>query len=212
MFGKDTSDSLPEWILVVGLSGHGPLAQEEFDYRLGDTNDIALETAVSLETTIGSVTGKAVLSLLNTPSTEPYWKLAPYGGCREVYFTSTLDMIESLYGLCLDEAEAAGIGRSRIGAYVQPTVQGVNTNCYFDIYYNPKVEEDIVNVEKLETAGTERLMDAGAFFSRPSVTIRESVFSRSSPEVLNAMNRVKRIFDPNNVLSPGNLCFEEGFK
>ena len=212
MLGVDTSDSLPVWTLVVGLSGHGPLAQEEFDYRLGDTNDIASETGVSLETTIGSLTGDAVHSLLNTPSTEPYWKLTPYGGCREVYFTSTLDMIPSLYDIFLEEAEAAGIGRSRIGAYVQPTVQGVNTNCYFDIFYNPKVEEDIINMEKLVAAGTEQLMDAGAFFSRPPVTIRESVYSRSSPEVLNAMNRVKRIFDPNNVLSPGNLCFEEEFK
>ena len=28
-------------------------------------------------------------------------------------------------------------------------------------------------------------------------------------EILSAMNHVKSIFDPNNVLSPGNLCFEE---
>jgi FAD/FMN-containing dehydrogenase len=209
MLRRDLKASLPEWILVLGISGHGPLAQDEFDYRLGDANEIAESNGIALEKEAGEVTSAEVLELLNKPSSEPYWKLGSSGGCREVYFVSTLDMTPRYYSLFLDEAERSGIGRERIGAYVQPIVQGVNTYCCFDIYYTPGDELDAANTERLVANVIEKLMDMGAFFSRPPDALRKAIYSRVSPEVLSAMNRVKRIFDPNNILSPGNLCFEE---
>jgi hypothetical protein len=112
----------------------------------------------------------------------------------------------------LNEAEKSGVSKDRIGVYVQPLVQGVNVYCYFDIYYNPQDENEAAKTEKLFINSSEKLMDSGAFFSRPPDSLSDAVYSRVSPEVLSAMNRVKKIFDPNNVLSPGNLCFEEVFK
>ncbi|MHA2424352.1 MAG: FAD-binding oxidoreductase [Candidatus Thorarchaeota archaeon] len=212
MIGGEKVASLPEWILVAGISGHGPLAKDEFEYRFGDTKDIAESHGINLDTKIGEVKSEDLQRLLNVPSSEPYWKHRTNGGCREVHFTTTLDAIPSLYKSFLTEAEKSGVGQDRIGVYVQPVVQGVNAYCYFDIYYNPQDEEEATNTEKLFMNGSEKLMDSGAFFSRPPDTLTESVYSRVSPEVLSAMNRVKRIFDPNNVLSPGNLCFEEVLK
>jgi FAD/FMN-containing dehydrogenase len=212
MLGTDLRSSIPEWILVLGISGHGPLANDEFDYRLGDTKDIAANAGISLESKKGVLAADDISNLLNMPSPEPYWKVRRFGGCREVYFVSTLERIPELYSLFLSEAEKSGVERDRIGAYVQPIVQGVNTYCCFDIYYDSQKEQEITKVEKLFVNGSERLMDAGAFFSRPPAALRKAVYSRVSPEVLGAMNRVKQIFDPNNILSPGNLCFEEAIE
>lgn len=212
MLGRDIQSSLPEWILVTGISGHGPLAQEEFDYRLADTKDVAASAGVGLELEAGNVTANDILSFLNLPSSEPYWKVRTFGGCREVSFVSTLDKMPELYTLFLNEAEKSGVDRERVGAYVQPIVQGVNTYSCFDIYYDPQQEQEASSMETLFVNGSERLMDAGAFFSRPPDALRKAIYSRVSPEVLSAMNRVKQIFDPNNILSPGNLCFEEAIE
>ncbi len=209
MLGKEMIVNLPDWILVLGISGHGPLAQEAFNYRLADTEEIAKNSGVKLETQVGSLRSEDIQHLLNVPSSEPYWKVRRLGGCREIYFASTLDMIPEFHSLFLSEAEKSGIDSKRIGTYVQPIVQGVNTYCCFDIYYDPTQEREVTNMEKLYNEGSKKLMDAGAFFSRPPDRLSDVVYARVSPEVISAMNRVKRIFDPNSVLSPGNLCFEE---
>jgi FAD/FMN-containing dehydrogenase len=209
MLEIDKQSSLPEWILVLGISGHGALADNEFDYRFTDTKDIADNEGISLESEIGEIKSDDISSLLNIQSSEPYWKVRRFGGCREVYFISTLDKIPELYSVFVNEAKKSGVEKDRIGAYIQPIVQGVNTYCCFDIYFDPQNEQDIVNTNKLFTEGSEKLMDAGAFFSRPPDSLKDSIYSRVSPEVKIAMNRVKHIFDPNNVLSPGNLCFKE---
>jgi FAD/FMN-containing dehydrogenase len=57
--------------------------------------------------------------------------------------------------------------------------------------------------------GQKKLLDAGAYFSRPYGIITDAVFEKASPLTVDAMKRVKAIFDPNNVLNPGTLCFKE---
>ena len=62
---------------------------------------------------------------------------------------------------------------------------------------------------KLLKEGQQQLLDEGAFFSRPYGVITDSVFKKASPEMVKALQSVKKIFDPNNVLNPGTLCFKE---
>ena len=54
-----------------------------------------------------------------------------------------------------------------------------------------------------------QLMDSGAFFSRPYGIWAKDVFSHHSAETIDALKKVKKIFDPNNVLNPGVLCFDD---
>ncbi|MGY5876733.1 MAG: FAD-binding oxidoreductase [Candidatus Thorarchaeota archaeon] len=202
-------DSLPEWILIVGISGHGPLAQDAYDYRYGDAMDIAMETGVSLTDNVNGVSSSVVSKLLNCSSEEPYWKLRPKGGVREVLFTTTLDRVPSLHSVLLDESEILDCTNNEVGIYIQPTVQGVNTHCTFDIYYDSNDVSDVKLVDTLVIEGSKNLLSQGAFFSRPFGPITDNVFEQASPEIVRAMKRVKKIFDPNNVLNPGTLCFKE---
>ena len=200
---------LPPWILVIGISGHGILAKEEIAYRTGDTMDIAKEKDVDLGETLGPLKAQDVKSLLNRPSTEPYWKHSPKGSCFEVLFSTTLDQVPRLYSIFLGAANNIGFPSDQIGVYIQPVVQGVNTHCTFDLYYNPDDAKDTENAKKLLKEGQQQLLDEGAFFSRPYGVITDSVFEKASPEMVNALQSVKKIFDPNNVLNPGTLCFKE---
>jgi FAD/FMN-containing dehydrogenase len=203
------NEKLPPWILVIGLSGHGILAKEEIEYRTGDTMDIAKEKDIDLSDSLEHLKAEDVKSLLNRPSTEPYWKFFSKGSCSEVLFSTTLDQVPRLYSLFLRTANNIGFPSDQIGVYIQPVVQGVNTHCSFDLYFNPDNAKDIKNARQLLKEGQQQLLDQGAFFSRPYGEITDSVFEKASPEMVEALRSVKKIFDPNNVLNPGTLCFEE---
>jgi FAD/FMN-containing dehydrogenase len=203
--GKEVE--LPKWILVLGVSGHGVLAQDEIQYRTEDTMDIARDTNVKLEPKLGNLKATEVKDLLNRPSDSSYWKLAPRGCCTEVVFTTTLDQVERQYSAFLDIATQIGFPSDQIGVYIQPIVQGVNTHCGIDLFHDSESEAE--TVQRLVLEGSQRLMDEGAFFSRPFGIITDKVFERSSREMVQAYRNVKKIFDPNHVLNPGTLCFKE---
>jgi FAD/FMN-containing dehydrogenase len=49
-------------------------------------------------------------------------------------------------------------------------------------------------------------MNAGAFFSRPYGEIADMVYDKAASYTM-ALKRTKKVFDPNNIMNPGNLCF-----
>ncbi|MFX0045771.1 MAG: FAD-binding oxidoreductase [Candidatus Hermodarchaeota archaeon] len=199
----------PNWVLVLGVSGHGILAQEELEYRTEDTMDIAEEMNLKLTRSLGDIKADEVKSLLNRSSSASYWKYSPRGSCSEVFFTTTLDQVAEMHSVFLEVADEVGVPKEQIGVYVQPVVQGVNTHCAFDIHYDPDSGEEVESVSALLDKGQHRLLDEGAFFSRPHGIITDLVFEKTTPEMVEAIQSVKKIFDPKNVLNPGTLCFKE---
>ncbi|MFX0005719.1 MAG: FAD-linked oxidase C-terminal domain-containing protein, partial [Candidatus Hermodarchaeota archaeon] len=53
------------------------------------------------------------------------------------------------------------------------------------------------------------LMDSGAFFNRPYGLWAKEVYKRHENSTQKALKKIKQIFDPNNVLNPGVLCFDD---
>jgi len=206
-FGK--SNDLPEWVLLLGVSGHGIIAKEEIEYRTGDIMDIATETNVILHDDLGEINGSGVLSCLNKPSDTVYWKLQVRGECQELFFITTLDRVNEFYETFQDVAETVGFPKDQIGAYVQPLSQGTNAHVGVDLFYTLGDEDIVEKMITLSAMGQAQLLAEGAFFSRPYGIISDAVFKHASPTTLNAMRNVKRIFDPNNILNPGSLCFKE---
>jgi FAD/FMN-containing dehydrogenase len=209
---QKTRTSLPGWILVLSISGHGLLANDELEYRLADTLDVAKETGVELKKQIGGVTSARVGALLGVPSEEPYWKLRLRGACQEVFFITTLDHTPEFCPIFEQVAKEEGFPTTDIGVYIQPTLHGTNAHCSFDIYFDPVDKAKVGLAQRLYSKGTDRLIAKGAFFSRPCGPVTEAVFKKTPPENLTAMRKVKDIFDPKHVLNPGALCFEEATK
>ncbi|MFX1448222.1 MAG: FAD-linked oxidase C-terminal domain-containing protein, partial [Promethearchaeota archaeon] len=54
-----------------------------------------------------------------------------------------------------------------------------------------------------------QLLDNGAFFSRPYGLWAKDVFYHHSIVSIETLKKVKEIFDPNHVLNPGVLCFDD---
>ena len=200
--------NLPHWILVLGVSGHGVLAMDELEYRSKDTLDIAVETSVELTGALNDLKHEDIKKLLNRPSDDTYWK-HNRGICREVIFATTLDQVNHLYSAFTEVAEKVGFPLERIGAYVQPVVQGISAECVFDLYADPGDATEANALNALLREGRKRLLDEGAFFNRPFGSITDAVLEKTSPEMVKAIQDVKAIFDPNHVLNPGTLFFKE---
>ena len=103
-------------------------------------------------------------------------------------------------------AEEVGYATPDMGVYVQPIVQGVNYHVEFDLFYNPANSVDIERVKQLSVSAVRKLMDKGAFFSRPYGESTDMIMNRDAATV-NTLRKVKSIVDPAGIMNPGKLCF-----
>jgi FAD/FMN-containing dehydrogenase len=206
---RKVRDTLPEWILVLSISGHGNIPADEIEYVEGDILDTARATGVQLAQELGSVPGEEVLKVLGKCSSQPYWKLRLKSGCQEIFFLTTLDKTAGYVALFSKEARRHGFRGDEIGVYIQPLVQGSTTHCEFDLFYDPEAAEECNRARELYSKASHRLLEAGAFFSRPHGAFTSEVYAKSPPGIVSAFKAVKAIFDPQHVMNPGALCFTE---
>jgi hypothetical protein len=103
-------------------------------------------------------------------------------------------------------AENAGYPASDMGVYIQPIVQGTSYHCEFNLFYDPENPRELNRTRELSTSAVKNLMAQGAFFSRPYGESTGMIFNRDAATV-GVLSKFKKIFDPNNVMNPGKVCF-----
>jgi hypothetical protein len=175
-------------------------------YQVSDVNDVAKKTGVAPVEAIGKISSLELLAMANRPSAEPYWKLRAGGGCQDIFFITVYDKIPGLIAAMNDLADAAGYPTTDIGVYLQPIVQGTNCHVGFNLFYDPTSLKEVERVKKLSAEAMEELGCRGAFFSRPYGENARLIVNRDVATV-DALKKVKSIFDPNNIMNPGKLCF-----
>jgi FAD/FMN-containing dehydrogenase len=199
-------ETLPPWVLIVCVAGYERLPQERVDYQEKDIMDTAQSFGVTPVTAIDGIQGSDVLETLSTVSAEPYWKLRYKGGCHDIFFLTTLGKTPEFVA-CMDERVAeAGHPGTDIGVYLQPPIQGRACHCEFNVSYDPANPKELEKVRKLFFDASKALMGRGGFFSRPYGPWAEMAYGRDGQSAM-ALRKVKGIFDPNNVMNPGKLCF-----
>jgi hypothetical protein len=105
-----------------------------------------------------------------------------------------------------DLAEKSGYAASNVGVYIQPVVQGTSYHCEFSLFYDPENPGELNRVKELSPLAIKNLMANGAFFSRPYGESAGMILNRDAATV-GVLNKFKKIFDPNNVMNPGKVCF-----
>jgi hypothetical protein len=147
------------------------------------------------------------LRLLSSPwEKEPYWKLRSRGGCHDIFFLTTLSKAPEFIRLAQEIVGRYRYPVADIGCYVQPMVQGRGCHCEFNLPCDESDSREAAEVKKLFVDLSEALIENGAFFSRPYGPWADMVYGRF-PEGVGALRKLKGIFDPNNILNPGKLCF-----
>ncbi|MDR9458651.1 MAG: FAD-binding oxidoreductase [Dehalococcoidia bacterium] len=203
---KSLRETLPPWVLIVCVAGYERLPEERVDYQEKDVMDTAQRFGVKPVTAIDGVQGSDILEALSTVSAEPYWKLRYKGRFHDIFFLTTLGKTPEFIA-CMDQmaAEAEYPGTD-FGVYLQPQIQGRACHCEFSLSYDPANPKEFDKVQKLFFDASKALMGMGGFFSRPYGPWAEMAYSRDGQSAM-ALRKVKGIFDPNNVMNPGKLCF-----
>ncbi|MEM2424708.1 MAG: FAD-binding oxidoreductase [Candidatus Bathyarchaeia archaeon] len=203
---KAIAEDLPSWILILTLAGYDILPRERVEYQDEDTCNLAKQFGLELKQSIPGVNDREMYKLLNSVSEDPYWKIRYKGSCQEIFFLTPVDRVSEMEATMYSVASELGYPTSEIGGYIQPQQQGIVWHVEFDIPYEPGNPKDIERVKGLLIKASEALMARGAYFSRPYGLWADMVYSK---DAINrwVLRELKRIFDPNNIMNPGKLCF-----
>lgn len=136
---------------------------------------------------------------------ETQWRDRARGAHGSVYFQTTMDRAGPLIR-CFDEiAREAGIDAARIGRYLQPQLGGRCCHLEFIVAADGAEPQDVERVRGFCARAAVPLIEAGAFFSRPHGEWAEPAM-RAAGSSRWIFQEMKKIFDPDGILSPGRLA------
>jgi len=197
---------LPNWVIVIAIAGRDMLPQERLEFQESDIRYTTQQFGVKLLSAVSGISGTKMLEAILNPSKEPYWKLRHKSGCQDIFFLTTLNRTPEFIKIMCSVAEAHNYPVSDIGIYLQPQQQGVSCHCEFNLPYDSENPNEVANVRELTAKASEELIKQGAFFSRPYNIWANMVYSKDAQSA-SILKKIKNIFDPNNILNPGKLCF-----
>jgi FAD/FMN-containing dehydrogenase len=203
---QSLKSTLPQWTLFYTVAGYEYLPEERVASYIKDITELTQRLGVEAAKASGGVSANEILKAVKKPSREPYWKLRGKGASEDIFFLTInnklMDQIQAMDGL----ADKAGYSTSDMGIYIQPIVQGTGVHCEFTLFYDRSNSRELAQIRELSSSATRNLMARGAFFSRPYGENAGMILNRDAASVA-VLNKFKTIFDPNNIMNPGKLCF-----
>jgi hypothetical protein len=128
------------------------------------------------------------------------------GGCQDIFFLSTLENAPEFVKTMYTVAEQQDFPTSEIGIYIQPVHQGASCHIEFNLPFNRDNPREVSRMKELYIKASEALLKQGAYFSRPYGIWANMAFNRDA-QTTAVLKKIKGIFDPNNIMNPGKLCF-----
>jgi FAD/FMN-containing dehydrogenase len=193
--------SLPAFVCLQNIAGFERLPDERVAYQRHDIGEHATRHGLQLEQALGELSAADLLARAGGPCGESDWRCGREGSCLSIFFLTTLDRANDMIQLFTDCAREHGVREEDIGLYIQPIVQ--NHGCHLELMvpYKSAWADVAQRMRRLEEQAVARLLDAGAFFSRPYGTA-DRVFAKNPANFL-LIGQVKSLFDPNRVLHRG---------
>ena len=137
-----------------------------------------------------------------------YWKHAYRGNCQELMFMSPMKKVPEFVHTVVELVKGYDVWMGDVGIYIQPVEDMRACQIDFMFHYNPENRGEVELVRKIYREAVLRVVELGGFFNRVYDGIGETVYSLPRTQgYVNYIRRVKKLFDPNAILSPGKLCF-----
>ncbi len=203
---QNLKDTLPAWVLFYCVAGYEYFPEERVSSYIKDITNITQRLGVEAVKSAGGVSANEILKAVQQPSPEPYWKLRYKGACQDVFFLTINDKLTGQIEVMNEVVEKAGYPVSDIGVYIQPIVQGTGCHCEFNLFYDPANSSEASRVRELSNAAVKALIAQGAFFSRPYGESAGTILNRDAATIA-VLTKLKKMFDPNNIMNPGKVCF-----
>jgi hypothetical protein len=204
--------SLPPWTLFLVISGHFRDPDGKLKYEEKALNDIIknefpeISFADNLPGLPGS--GQKLLGLLRKPwpKETTYWKNRYKGGCHSLFFITKPTLAPKFIERMESLASRHGYPTGDLGGYIQPIEHNRACHVEFNLFYDPASRPDTERVRTLASEAAKIMFDQGALFTRPYGELAKMVYDRANGYAA-TLKRVKKLFDPKNIMNPGNLCF-----
>ncbi len=203
---------MPPWTLILVLSGLQRRPEEKIQYEEETLYKIIRNEfpEVSFVDSLPGVPGlgKKLLPMLRKPwpNKATYWKNHYKGGCQSLFFITKPILAPKFINRVEEIAARYGYAISDIGGYLQPIEHNRACHLEFNFFYNPVSSPEVERVRSLYSEAARVLLSEGALFTRPYGELAKLVYERVADYAM-TLRRVKKIFDPNNIMNPGNLCF-----
>jgi len=206
------SAKLPPWTLVLVISGLLRRPEEKIAYeekflaeilknefpRMGLTDNLPGFPGL----------GRKLLPMLRAPwpTKVTYWKNRLRGGCQSLFFITKPQQAPVFMEIMETVASEYGYPISEIGSYIQPIEHNRACQVEFSFFYDPESDHEKALVADLCREAAIAMMNEGAFFTRPYGELASIIYDRAANYTM-TLKRVKSVFDPKNIMNPGNLCF-----
>ncbi len=204
-------EKLPPWTLILVLGGGVRFPEDKIEYEEDALNEVAKELSIKdLPTSLPAAPGveNDIVDMLREawPADKTYWKMAYKGGCQDLFFHTVMGKAQSFVKKIGELAAKYNYPAADLGYYVQPVIYGGACHFECNLYYDPANAEEVNMVTKLYAEAVKATLDMGAFYSRPYGPATELVYQRAA-EYTTQLKKIKKLMDPNNIMSPGRLCF-----
>jgi len=203
---------LPPWTLILVVSGLLRRPEEKIAY---EDNFLAQVTKnevsdLQLGENLPGFPGlrKKLLPILRNPwpADVPHWKNRIKGACQSLFFHTRPLLAPQFIAIVEEIAAQHDYPISDIGMYIQPIEHNRACRPEFNFFYDPGDAGETAAIRGLYKETATVLLNEGAVFTRPYGDLAPIVYERAATYA-RTLKRLKKVFDPNNIMNPGNLCF-----
>ncbi|MEI6128183.1 MAG: FAD-linked oxidase C-terminal domain-containing protein, partial [Pseudomonadota bacterium] len=201
--------ALPAYVLVLIIAGAPRRPLERIAYEEEALMEVAAQLQFQPKKTVGGIAGleaDMIALLRNLPDGEDYWKSRFGKSSQDIFFITTMDRAQSYADTALGLASQYGLSDEEVGVYMQPLERGRFCHLSFSLPCDLSSHKERKAVGALFVKLSQALLNEGAFFSRPYGPWADMIYRRTTSYTA-VLKDLKKIFDPNNILNPGKLCF-----
>ena len=204
--------SLPPWTLILVISAMHRRPEEKLRYEEKLLGEILRNEfpKISLSDSLPGFPGlgKKLLPRLRQPwpKEATYWKNRYKGACQSLFFIAKPVSAPKFFNKVEEIAVKHDYPIADIGGYLQPIEHNRACHLEFNFFYDPASRPEVEKVRGLYNEAAKVLLDEGALFTRPYGELAKLVYDKAAGYTM-VLRRVKKTFDPNNIMNPGNLCF-----
>jgi len=205
-------DTLPPWTLVLVISGLLRRPEEKIAYEENFLAEVLKNEFSDLqlgETLPGFPgVGNKMLSILRNPwpADKPHWKNSVRGACQNLFFHTRPMLAPQFIELVEEIAVQYGYPIDEIGMYIQPIEHNRACRAEFNFFYDPEDEAEVAAIRAMYQEMAKILLAEGVVFTRPYGDLAPIVYEKAA-SYASHLKRLKKVFDPNDIMNPGKLCF-----
>jgi FAD/FMN-containing dehydrogenase len=204
--------TLPPWTLILVISGLLRRPEEKIAYEENFLAEVIKNefSDLQLGENLPGFPGlrKKFLPILRKPWPQdvPHWKIQVKGACQSLFFHARPIHAQHYIAIVEDIAVMYDYPISDIGIYIQPIEHNRACRPEITFFYNPENETETDKVRALYNEAARVLLSEGVVFTRPYGDLAQIVYEKAATYA-STLKRLKKVFDPNNIMNPGNLCF-----